>query len=150
MKQAHIIIMALGLSLAAGAAFATGASADDGRRDGRGDRDGWRDHGDRDGWRDRGERHDRGDDHWDRGERWGHRVPVRFVNERRQPVTLFLNGHYIGRVAPFARERIWLPAGHHVVTYKVGWRDRYHQMSVSAFPGQRNRVVIEGRRGWRW
>ncbi len=146
MKQARIIIMALGLSLA-GASFATGAFADDDWRDGRGDRDGWRDRDDR---RDRdGDRRDRGD-RWERGERWGHQVPVRFVNERRQAVTLFLNGHYIGRVAPLSRERIWLPAGHHVVTYKVGWRDRYHQMSVSAFPGQRNRVVIEGRRGWRW
>jgi hypothetical protein len=141
MKLSRIIIMTLGVSLAGGLAGSALANDGRGRHDERYDRDGRRDHDRRDG--------DRG--RWDRGDRWAHTVPVRFVNERRQPVTLFVNGRYLGRIAPMSRERIALPVGHHVVTYKVGWRDQFHQLSVSAFPGRHNRVVIEGRRGWgRW
>lgn len=153
----HIRTLALALALATGPA--SSVFADDGgeqqhrRWDGDDrwddDRD---DRGDRGGrWDDRGDRHDH-DGRWDDGRdgRWGRWVPVRFVNQRDRVVTLYLDGRYLGRVAPFSRERIALPPGHHVVTYQVGHRPRWHEVSVSAIPGQRNRVVIEGRRWGGW
>jgi hypothetical protein len=152
MKLVRNIALALSLSLAGGAALSGTALAehrDDDQQpwgdddNGRWDRDrddDW-DRGDRDGW-DRGDR--------DRPGRWGHLVPVRFVNQRDQFVTLYLNGRFLGRVAPNSRERIALPPGYHTVTYQVGHRPRYHQIGVSAFRGQRNRVVIEGWRGRGW
>jgi hypothetical protein len=144
MKLAKIIIVALGLSLSGGALAGT-ALADPGRNhDHRGER--WRDN-------DRGDRHrdhDRGrhDNRWDR---WGHQVPVGFFNAKNRPVTLYMNGRYLGRIAPNSFERISLPTGYHTVSYQVGRRGHYQQLSVSAFYGQRNRVVIPGRGGWnRW
>lgn len=173
MKLVRTIALTLGLSFATGGALAGSALADDGdQRQQRWDDDNGRD--DRDDRNDRKDRYDdngrqdRHDDHgdeahafcehdaedsgrWDRPGRWGRFVPVRFVNHRDQWVTLYLNGAYLGRVAPNSRDRIALPPGSHVVTYKVGHRNRFHQVSVNAFPGQRSRVVIEGRRGGgRW
>jgi len=158
MKHFRTLVLSLALtSGAAGSAIADDGGErqhrrwddDDRRHDDRDDRD------DNARWdRDGGDRHDRWDerhDRWDDGRgRWGHFVPVRFVNHRDQFVTLYLNGQVLGRIGPNARERIALPPGHHVVTYQVGFRPRYHQVSVSAFHGQRNRVVIEGRRWGGW
>ena len=160
----HVRTLILALTLTSGAVGS--AIADDGEQrhrpwdgDGRGDRD--HDDGRWDGDRDDGRWDgDRDGDRWDGdrdGDRWdggrgprGHFVPVRFVNHRDQFVTLYLNGRYLGRLAPNSRERITLPVGHHVVTYQVGFRHRYHQVEVSAFHGQRNRVIIEGRRWGGW
>ncbi len=175
MKLVRTLALTLGLTFAGGSLAGT-ALADD-ERDGRhqrGDRDDHDDGGrhDRDGrndWNGRDDRNDRDDDggtarwerdddgRWDRDDRrdrrhWGHAVPVRVVNERDQWVTLYVNGRYAGRVAPNSRQRIAVPPGYHTLTYQVGRRHRVHQVSLSAFHGQRNRVVIEPRRGgWgRW
>jgi len=163
MKLVRTIALTLGLSFATGGVLAGSALADDGREnrqqrwDDKDDNNGGRDdRGDRynDDDRDEGharwERDDDGGGRWDRPGRWGRFVPVRFVNHREQFVTLYLNGRYLGRIAPNSRDRIALPPGNHVVTYQVGRRNRFHQVSVNAFPGQHSRVVIEGRRGGGW
>ncbi|MBL8787887.1 MAG: hypothetical protein JNJ59_23525 [Deltaproteobacteria bacterium] len=154
MLQLKTLIVALGLTFSSGAFLAGAASAAPGDRPDRGwgDR---RDHDDNDNDQygrqneyDQGYKGDRGN-RWDRGPR---AVPaftsVKFVNERNEWVTLFLNGRYIGKIAPNSRERIDVPIGSHTVTYKVGFRNRFHNVAVDAFPGRGNRVVIEGRRGW--
>jgi len=153
MLQFKTLVVALGLTLSSGAFLAGAASAAPGDRPDR-------------GWGDRHDRDDNDDNqydvrqndqgwHGDRGNRWdrGPRVvpaftTVKFVNERDQWVTLFLNGRYLGRVAPNSRERIDVPVGSHTVTYKVGFRNRFHSIAFDAFPGRGNRVVIEARRGW--
>lgn len=177
MKIVRTLALTLGLTFAAAGTFAGAAIADDGRdgRPHRGDHDddrGQRDDGgryDQNGQNDRNDWNDRDDDggntrwerdddgRWDRDDRrdhrhWGHAVPVRIVNERDQWVTLYLNGRYAGRVAPNSRQRIAVPEGYHTLTYQVGRRNRVHQVAVNAFHGQRNRVVIQSRRGgWgRW
>ena len=71
-------------------------------------------------------------------------VPMRFVNNRAQLVTLYIDGRYLGSVDPFGRERLWVPAGYHMVTYRVGNRAPLHQVSVTASRYGSNRVVIEG------
>jgi hypothetical protein len=169
MKLIRTLALTLGITLAGGS-LAGAALADDGRdgRQHRGDRDDRDDHDDGRYGRDDGRygrdddggtaRWERDDDgRWDRDDRrdgrhWGHAVPVRIINHRDQWVTLYVNGRYAGRVAPNSRERIAVPAGYHTLTYQVGRRNRVHQVSLSAFHGQRNRVVIESRRGgWgRW
>jgi len=165
MKHFRIIAMVLGLSLSGGAAF-----ADDGheRRQDRDD-DSSRMDGDLQGrwdnhlqgrwdnhmqgrW-DNAQTDRRGADRWNGGRgdgRWGRLVPVRFVNARNQFVTLYLNGRYLGRLAPNSRERIELPVGAHVVTYRVGFRRNVHQLRISAFRGEPNRVVIAGWQGRGW
>jgi hypothetical protein len=68
-------------------------------------------------------------------------VPVRFYNERNQSVALYMDGNYIGSLAPYEAERFWIPSGYHNVTYRAG--GRMHTVSVNAFYGQPNRVVIQ-------
>ena len=166
MKLASNIALALSLSLAGGAALGGTALAehrDDYDQDaaddfGKGNDQGWQGRDDQ-GWQGRD---DNDDDRWDGrdgqdgqwrdrrdGDRWQRGlVPVKFVNRNDRFVTLYLNGSYLGRVAPHSRERIWLPAGYHTVTYKVGWRHRFNQVTLTAFRGQKNRVVID-RPYWR-
>lgn len=163
MKLVRTLSIALGLTLSS-SALAGAALADEPCEHGDGyQNDGYRSDDQNGGWqvgygdndstqwtagrwdgRD-GRRPDRPGRHGDRWDGW---TTVGFVNMRDQPVTLFLNGQFLARLAPNSRERVTMPAGNHIVTYQVGWRHRYHQISVSAFEGQRNRVVIEGRRNW--
>ena len=162
MKLVRTLTLALGLTLSSGA-LAGAALADEPCEEGYQNdgyqNDGWQNDGYQNGgwqggrrddtqwtggrWDGRGEHHRPG-----RGDRWDGWTTVGFVNTRDQPVTLFLNGQFLARLAPNSRERVTMPVGNHIVTYQVGWRQRYHQISVSAFEGQRNRVVIEGRRHW--